>query len=71
MPVIGEYVIIGTSEKLLGKINISSNTTVGANSVVIKSIMEEGCIVSGVPARVLKNIFMLGPLPPPETGQSI
>ena len=55
MPVIGDNVIIGSGAKLLGEIRIASQTIIGANSVVIKSILKEGCTVAGIPAKVLRN----------------
>ena len=47
---IGEGCYMGTGAKLIGEINLGDNISVGANSVVNKSFMEEGFLIAGVPA---------------------
>lgn len=58
VPVIGDYVYIGAGAVILGPVTIGSNVVIGANAVVVKDI-PDGCVVAGVPARILKRgIFM-------------
>ena len=52
-PTVGNDVIIGSGAKVLGNINIGSNSKIGANAVVIEDV-PEGATVVGVPARVVK-----------------
>ncbi|KAB1643575.1 serine O-acetyltransferase [Gulosibacter chungangensis] len=49
-PTIGDRVMIGAGAKLLGPIEIGSDSSVGANSVVTKSAPPNS-ILTGVPAR--------------------
>ncbi len=53
-PIIGDNVTITCGAKVLGNINIGNNVVIGANAVVIRDV-EEGAIVGGVPAHVLKS----------------
>ena len=53
-PVLGNNVDIGFGAVIIGDIFIADNVKIGANSVVTKSIYEEGSIIAGVPAKVLK-----------------
>ncbi len=52
-PTVGNNVIIGAGAKVLGAINIGSNSKIGANAVVIKDV-PEGATVVGVAANVVK-----------------
>lgn len=49
-PEVGDNVILGAGAKILGGIHIADHATVGANSVVLKSV-DAGCVVAGIPAR--------------------
>ncbi|MFC1237551.1 serine O-acetyltransferase [Vibrio sp. F74] len=51
-PSIGDDVIIGAGAKILGNIHIGNNVTIGANSVVTKSIPDD-CTVVGNPSRII------------------
>ncbi len=53
-PVIGDNVYIGPGAKLFGDIKIGDNVSIGANSVVNKSV-ENNVAVAGVPAKVIAN----------------
>ncbi|MBF0533037.1 MAG: serine O-acetyltransferase [Candidatus Omnitrophica bacterium] len=53
-PTIGDNVVVGTGAKILGNIEIGSNSYVGANAVVLESMPENSTVV-GVPARVTKQ----------------
>lgn len=54
VPVIGDDVYIGAGAKILGPITVGSNCVIGANAVVVKPV-GTGCVVAGVPARVLRE----------------
>lgn len=49
-PEVGDNVVLGTGCKVLGPVRIADNVTVGANSVVLRSV-EPNTTVVGVPAR--------------------
>jgi serine O-acetyltransferase len=49
-PEVGDSVLLGAGCKVLGGIRIGDNVTVGANSVVVDSIMPNTTVV-GIPAR--------------------
>jgi serine O-acetyltransferase len=55
-PIIGNNVYIGTGARILGNITIAHNVVIGANSVVTKSITEQGITVAGVPAKKISNV---------------
>lgn len=55
-PQIGDNVYIGPGAKLVGNITIASNTVIGANAVVTKSILEEHVTYAGVPAKKISDI---------------
>jgi serine O-acetyltransferase len=54
VPKIGDFVYIGAGVRILGDITIGNNVIIGANSVVVKDI-PDGCIVAGVPAKIIKE----------------
>lgn len=54
VPRIGNNVDIGYGAVLIGDIAIADNVKIGANAVVNQSILEEGCTVVGVPAKIVK-----------------
>lgn len=51
VPVIGDHVDIGAGAKILGKIRIGNNVSIGANAVVITDV-PDNYIAVGVPARI-------------------
>jgi len=53
-PVIGNNVDIGFGAVIIGNVKIADNITIGANSVVNKSFLEEGITIAGVPAKKIK-----------------
>lgn len=53
-PTIGDYVEIGTGAKVLGKLTVGNYARVGANSVLLCDIPDNGVAV-GIPARLVKN----------------
>lgn len=54
--IIGEKCWIGMNSVLLPGVELGSNTTVGAGSVVTKSFKDGWCVVAGNPARVIKSL---------------
>lgn len=52
-PTVGNDVFIGSGSKILGPINIGSNSKIGANSVVLDDV-PEGATVVGVAAKIVK-----------------
>ena len=55
-PVIGNNVEIGYGATIIGKIKIADNVIIGANALVNKDVLEEGCIVAGNPAKKIGKI---------------
>ncbi|CUO16091.1 acetyltransferase [Bacteroides finegoldii] len=53
-PIIGNHVELATGCKVIGDVVIGDNAIVAPNSVVVKDV-EQGTIVSGVPAKFLKT----------------
>jgi serine O-acetyltransferase len=53
-PIIGNNVYIGPGSKLFGDITIADNVKIGANSVVNKSILQNGATAVGIPAKIIK-----------------
>ena len=51
-PTLQENVVVGAGAKVLGAIQIGSNTRIGAGSVVVKNV-EENSTVVGIPGRVV------------------
>ncbi len=54
--VIGEKCWIGMNSMVLPGVHLANNTIVGAGSVVTKSFFDEGCIIAGNPAVIIKKI---------------
>ena len=52
-PTLGSHVVVGAGAKILGGITIGDSVTVGANSVVLKSVPPHSTVI-GVPARVIR-----------------
>lgn len=52
-PTVGNDVFIGAGSKILGPINIGSNSKIGANSVVLKDV-PEGATVVGIAAKTVR-----------------
>lgn len=53
-PNLGNDVFIGSGAKVLGGVTLGDRSVVGANAVVVHSV-PEGCVVAGVPARIVKQ----------------
>ena len=63
-PIIGDNVFIGSGAKIIGNIKIGDDIVIGAGAVVVKSYMERGITIGGVPAKKISNnnskSFMMG-----------
>jgi serine O-acetyltransferase len=53
VPVIEDDVFIGAGAKILGDVRIGRRATIGANAVVLQSVLP-GAVVAGIPARVIR-----------------
>lgn len=53
-PTLGDNVVVGSGAKVLGGICIGDDVVIGANAVVTKRV-SNGCVVGGVPARILQR----------------
>ena len=51
-PTLEENVVVGAGAKVLGAIQIGSNTRIGAGSVVVKNVEKDSTVV-GIPGRVV------------------
>jgi serine O-acetyltransferase len=54
VPTVGDNVYFSPGSMAFGKIKIGNNVVVAPNSVVIKDV-SDNCVVSGVPAKVIKQ----------------
>lgn len=53
-PTLGDNIVVGAGAKILGNISIGSNSYIGANAVVLKSVPANTTVV-GVPGHVTKQ----------------
>jgi serine O-acetyltransferase len=53
-PTIGDRVTIGAGAKVLGNILVGSDSRIGANAVVVKSVPENSVVI-GVPGQIVKR----------------
>lgn len=54
-PFIGNNVFLGSGCKVMGKVTIADGVVVGANSVVVKDIIEPNITVAGAPAKKVSD----------------
>ena len=52
---IGDNCFLATGAKIIGAIQIGNDIAVGANAVVVKSYLEDGITLGGVPAKKISN----------------
>ena len=55
VPTLGNGVDLGYGAVVIGKIMIGDDVKIGANALVNRSVMEPGCTVAGVPAKIVKH----------------
>lgn len=53
-PTLGDNIVVGAGAKILGNIEISSNSYIGANAVVLKHVPQNTTVV-GVPGRITRQ----------------
>lgn len=54
-PKLGNNVFIGTGAKIIGDVTIADDVAIGANAVVVRSILEPGTTWGGIPARKISD----------------
>lgn len=54
-PIIGNNVMLGVGAKVIGYVKIADNVKIAAGAVVVKDILEKGCTVAGIPAKIIKH----------------
>lgn len=52
-PTVGNNVEIGYGASIIGGVTIADDTVIGTNAVVVKSVIESGKTLVGVPARII------------------
>lgn len=54
-PILGDNVMVGVGAKIIGGVRIANNVKIAAGAVVVHNILEEGCTVAGIPAKIIKH----------------
>lgn len=54
-PKIGDNVFIGSGAKIIGDIEIADDVAIGAQSLVVKSVLENGITIGGIPAKKISS----------------
>lgn len=54
-PVIGDNVMLGVGAKIIGNVRVANNVKIAAGAVVVHDVLEDGCTVAGVPAKIVKH----------------
>lgn len=54
-PIIGNNVFIGDGAKIIGQVHIADDISIAANAVVVKSELEPGITIGGIPAHKLSD----------------
>jgi len=53
LPIIGDNVDIGQNAQILGNVKIANGVKIGAGTIVLKSVLDEGVSVVGIPGKVV------------------
>jgi len=69
-PTVGDRVIIGAGAKILGAVTIGSDSRIGANAVVVRSV-PPGSVVVGVPGQVIARSHPYPATAIPGAGDSL
>ena len=56
-PTLGNNVMVGVGAKIIGDVHIADNVKIAAGAIVVKDILEPGCTVAGVPAKIVKHSY--------------
>lgn len=54
VPKLGNEVDLGYGAVIIGNVEIADGVKIGANALVNQSVLEPGCTVAGVPAKIVK-----------------
>ena len=54
-PTLGDNVLVGAGAKILGPFRVGNNAMIGANSVVLHSVPDDGTVV-GVPGKLVRHM---------------
>lgn len=57
-PVLGNNVSLGVGAKIIGGVKIANGVTIAAGAVVVNSFLEEGAVIGGVPAKLIKKALL-------------
>lgn len=57
-PTLGNNIVVGSGAKILGNIEIGSNSRIGAGSVVVDSVPENSTVV-GIPGRIVRQKLLI------------
>ena len=49
--------MLGVGAKVIGAVRVANNVKIAAGAVVVKNILEEGCTVAGIPAKIVKHAY--------------
>ena len=55
VPVIGDNVDMGYGSMIIGGITVGNNIKIAANAVVVKTFTEDGIVLAGIPAQIIKR----------------
>lgn len=55
VPIIHGHVDIGAGAKIIGTVTIGEHAMVGANTVVVKDVLDNQ-VVAGIPAKVIRTL---------------
>ena len=58
-PTVGDRVVVGAGAKILGPVTLGTESRIGANSVVLRSV-PDGSVVVGVPGQVIARRGLAG-----------
>ncbi len=53
--IIGDGLYLSTGVKIISKVTLGDNISIGANSMVNKDFIEPNCMIAGSPARIIKE----------------
>ncbi|MBE7705274.1 MAG: serine O-acetyltransferase [Cyanobacteria bacterium SIG29] len=57
-PTLGDNIVVGSGAKVLGNIEIGSNSRIGAGSVVVDAVPENSTVV-GIPGRIVRQKLLI------------